>query len=164
MMWLELLPILLCFVLGLGFLIVEMFLPGFGLPGISGIVLEGAAVVITYLRFGGLAALGMTLIVLAVIAIAISLALRSADKGRLSRSSVILNQAETPEEGYVATQDMEEFLGREGVTTTVLRPTGMAEFDGVKLNVTADGEYIPKDQPVRIDRVEGARVVVKRLS
>ena len=29
MMWLELLPILLCFVLGLGFLIVEMFLPGF---------------------------------------------------------------------------------------------------------------------------------------
>lgn len=102
MMWLELLPILLCFVLGLGFLIVEMFLPGFGLPGISGIVLEGAAVVITYLRFGGLAALGMTLIVLAVIAIAISLALRSADKGRLSRSSVILNQAETPEEGYVA--------------------------------------------------------------
>lgn len=163
-MWLELLPILLCFLLGLGFLIVEMFLPGFGLPGISGIVLEVAAVVITYLRFGGLAALGMTLIVLALIAIAISLALRSVDKGRLSKSSVILNQAETPEEGYVATQDLEVFLGREGVTTTVLRPTGMAEFDGVKLNVTADGEYMPKDQPVRIDRVEGARVVVKRLS
>ena len=160
----EWVPILICFLLGLGFLIAEMFMPGFGLPGISGIVLEVITIVLVYLRYGGLAALGMTLIVLALVAIAISLALRSVDKGRLSRSSVILKEEETPEEGYVATRDMEVFLGREGVTTTVLRPTGMAEFDGVKLNVTADGEYIPKDQPVRIDRVEGARVVVKRLS
>ena len=46
---------------------------------------------------------------------------------------------------------MEVFLGKEGVTTTVLRPAGMAEFDGVKLNVVADGEYIPKDARVRVD-------------
>lgn len=49
------------------------------------------------------------------------------------------------------------------MTTTVLRPAGMAEFDGVKLNVVADGEYIPKDARVRVDHVEGARVVVRKL-
>lgn len=162
MQLMELLPILICFVLGLGFLVAEMFMPGFGLPGISGIILELIAIVLVYLRFGGLAALGMTLIVLALVAIALSLALRSVNKGRLSKSSVILSDEETPEEGYVATQDMEVFLGREGVTTTVLRPTGMAEFDGVKLNVSADGEYIAKDESVRVIRVEGARVVVKK--
>lgn len=162
MQLMELLPILICFVLGLGFLVAEMFMPGFGLPGISGIILELIAIVLVYLRFGGLAALGMTLIVLALVAIALSLALRSVNKGRLSKSSVILSDEETPEEGYVATQDMEVFLGREGVTTTVLRPTGMAEFDGVKLNVSADGEYIARDEPVRVIRVEGARVVVKK--
>lgn len=162
MQLMEWVPILICFLLGLGFLIAEMFMPGFGLPGISGIVLEVITIVLVYLRYGGLAALGMTLIVLALVAIAISLALRSVDKGRLSRSSVILKEEETPEEGYVATRDMEVFLGREGITTTVLRPTGMAEFDGVKLNVTADGEYIAKDQPVRVSRVEGARVVVRK--
>lgn len=162
MQLIELLPILICFVLGLGFLVAEMFMPGFGLPGISGIILELIAIVLVYLRFGGLAALGMTLIVLALVAIALSLALRSVNKGRLSKSSVILSAEETPEEGYVATQDMDVFLGREGVTTTVLRPTGMAEFDGVKLNVSADGEYIARDEPVRVIRVEGARVVVKK--
>lgn len=162
MQLMELLPILICFVLGLGFLVAEMFMPGFGLPGISGIALELIAIVLVYLRFGGLAALGMTLIILALVAIALSLALRSVNKGRLSRSSVILNDEETPEEGYVATRDMEVFLGREGVTTTVLRPTGMAEFDGVKLNVSADGEYIARDEPVRVIRVEGARVVVQK--
>ena len=41
-MWeilLENLPILICFVLGMGLLVVEVFMPGFGLPGIAGIVL-----------------------------------------------------------------------------------------------------------------------------
>lgn len=162
MQLMELLPMILCFVLGLGFLVAEVFMPGFGLPGISGIILELIAIVLVYLRFGGLAALGLTLIVLALVAIALSLALRSVKKGRLSKSSMVLSDEETPEEGYVATKDMEVFLGREGVTTTVLRPTGMAEFDGVKLNVSADGEYIAKDEPVRVIRVEGARVVVKK--
>ena len=153
------LPILICFLLGLIFLIVEVFMPGFGLPGITGIVLEVASIVMTFFKHGGLAALVITLIILAVIAISISLALR-----KLPKSSVILTETESAAEGYVAVQDMEVFLGKEGLTTTTLRPAGMAEFDGVKLNVQADGEYIPKNVPVRVERVEGVRVVVRRTS
>ena len=67
------------------------------------------------------------------------------------------------EDGYVAVKDMDIFIGREGMTTTVLRPTSMAEFDGVKLNVQSDGEYIPKDVRVRVERVEGPRVVVRKI-
>lgn len=159
----ENLPILICFLLGLGLLTVEVFMPGFGLPGISGVVLEVVAIVLTYLWHGGLAALGATLIILAIIGIAVSLALRSVNSGRLAKSQFVLNDTESAEKGYTATRDMEVFIGKEGTTTTVLRPTGMAEFDGVKLNVVADGEYIPKDTPVRVDHVEGASVVVKKL-
>lgn len=159
----ENLPILVCFILGLGLLIVEVFMPGFGLPGISGIVLEVVAIVLTYLWHGGLAALGVTLIILAIVGIVISLALRSVNKGKLSKSPIVLNDTESAADGYVATKDMEVFLGKKGVATTVLRPTGMAEFDGVKLNVVADGEYIPKDTPVQVDHVEGSRVVVRKL-
>lgn len=157
------LPILVCFVLGIILLTVEVFMPGFGLPGISGIVFELVSIVLTYTRHGGMAALCVTLIILAVIAVVISLALHSVRHGRLSKSPVILNDTESVEEGYVATRDMDVFLGREGVTTTVLRPTGMAEFDGVKLNVLADGEYIAKDVRVRVQSVDGARIVVRRL-
>lgn len=158
------LPILACFLLGLALLIVEVFMPGFGLPGISGIILEIACIALTYFSHGSMAALGVTLIILAVIAIAISLALRSANKGRLSKSAVILTETESTEEGYVAAKDMEVFLGKTGLTTTVLRPTGMAEFDGVRLNVQSDGEYIAMGETVRVDHVEGVRVVVRRVS
>lgn len=157
------LPIIICFLLGIGFLIAEVFMPGFGLPGISGIILEIVAIGLMYMSHGALAALGLTIVVLAVIAVGISLSLRSAAKGRLSKSPIILKDEETTADGYVATSDMDVFLGKEGTTTTVLRPVGMAVFDGVKLNVVADGEYIPKDTPVRIDRVEGARVVVRAI-
>ena len=156
------LPLLACFLFGMILLIVEVFMPGFGLPGITGIILEIICIAMTFMMHGSTAALGVTLIILAVIAIAISLALRSANKGRLSKSGVILTETENPEEGYVALKDMEVFLGKCGVTTTVLRPTGMAEFDGVKLNVQSDGEYIAKGENVRVDHVEGARVVVRR--
>lgn len=157
------LPILICFLLGMVFLIIEVFMPGFGLPGISGIIFEIACIVLTYLWHGGLAALGMTLIILAIVAIVTSLALRSVNKGKLSKSDIILNETESPEDGYVASKDMEVFLGKEGVTLTVLRPVGMAEFEGVKLNVVADGEYIAKDENVKVERVEGARVVVRKV-
>ncbi len=158
------LPVLACFLLGMVLLIVEVFMPGFGLPGITGIVLELLCIILTYVSHGSMAALGVTLIILAVIAIVISLALRSANKGRLSKSAVILTETESAEEGYVASGDMDVFLGKTGVTSTVLRPTGMAEFDGVKLNVQSDGEYIAKGETVRVDHVEGARVVVRRVA
>ena len=55
------------------------------------------------------------------------------------------------------------FLGKEGVVLSTLRPAGIAEFDGVRLNVVSDGEYIRKNAQVRIDKVEGARIVVKEI-
>ncbi len=157
------LPIVICFVVGVGLLVAEVFMPGFGIAGISGIVLEVISVVLTYVKYGGLAALGLTVVILAVIGITISVSLRSVTKGRLSKSPIILKDRETSAEGYIATADMDVFTGKEGESTTVLRPTGMAEVDGIRLNVVSEGEYIPKGTRIRVTRVDGARVVVRAI-
>lgn len=157
------LPILICLVVGIALIVLEAFMPGFGLPGISGIILQVAAVTLTWLSHGPVAALGMTLIILSIDAIAISVSLRSAANGKLSRSKIILKDTESNEAGYRSTEDMEVFLGKEGTTTTVLRPTGMAEFDGVRLNVVSEGEFIQAGMKVRIVRVEGSRVLVRTI-
>lgn len=155
------LPLLVCFVVGIGLLVLEAFMPGFGLPGISGIVMEIVAIALTWVNHGPVAALGLTIIVLSLIAIAISMSLRSATRGRLSRSKIILKERESNEAGYRSAEDMQVFLGKEGETTTVCRPTGMAEFDGVKLNVVSEGEFLPAGTRVRIVQVEGSRIVVR---
>ena len=159
----ENLPALICGLVGVALLILEAFMPGFGLPGISGIVLQVITVTLTWINHGPMAALGMTLIVLSVDAIAISLALHSATKGKLSKSKIILRDTENNAAGYRSNKDMEIFLGKEGVTTTVLRPTGMAEFDGVRLNVVSEGEFVQSGVKVRIVSVEGSRVLVRTI-
>ena len=157
------LPILVCLVVGLGLIVLEAFMPGFGLPGIAGVILHVVAVVFTWINHGPVAALGMTIILLCIIAIAISVSLRSAANGKLSKSRIVLNEKESNEAGYRSSEDMQVFLGKEGVTTTVLRPTGMAEFDGVKLNVVSDGEFIQPGNKVQIVQVEGSRILVRAI-
>lgn len=155
------LSVIICVVVGLALLIVEVFMPGFGLPGISGIILLLVSAGLIWMRSGPLAALGLVVVIVALVAILLSVALKSAASGRLSKSPLILQQEERPEEGYVAANsDMRVFVGREGTTQTVLRPTGIADFDGVRLNVISDGVYIKQGAKVRIVRAEGSRIVV----
>ncbi len=157
------LPIILLFLTGIALLVLEAFMPGFGLPGISGIVVEVITLVLTWMQHGPLATLGMLLIVLSVLAIAISMSLRSITRGKLSQSKLINRETESTAAGYRTAEDLNVFLNREGQVTTTLRPTGMAEFDGVKLNVVSDGEYLPAGTRVRIVRVEGSRILVRTV-
>ena len=155
--------IIVCFVLGMGLLVLEAFMPGFGVPGVSGGVLGITSVVLTYVNHGTAAALGVLLVFLMLLALAISMSLRSAANGKLSQSRMILKECETNEAGYRSTEDMAVFLGREGITASVLRPTGIAEFDGVRLNVSSEGGFIEAGASVRIVRVDGSLVLVKKL-
>ena len=58
--------------------------------------------------------------------------------------------------------DMKVLLGKSGQTRSVLRPAGIADFDGVRLDVVTEGEFIEAGEPVTITRVEGGRIVVRR--
>ena len=51
-------------------------------------------------------------------------------------------------------------VGKEGTALTTLRPSGMALIEDKRFNVVTDGEYIEKDSPIRIVKIEGTRIVV----
>ena len=157
------LPIIICFVIGIGLLILEAFMPGFGAPGITGVILEVITLVLTWFEHGPVATLGMLLIVLLVLAIAISTSLRSITKGRLSKSPLIHSNTESNEDGYRSIQDLAVFMDKEGTATSVLRPTGIADFEGVRLNVSSEGDFIPAGTKVRIVKVEGAKILVRAV-
>jgi len=67
---------------------------------------------------------------------------------------------QTASAGYVASEDYTEFLGKSGTATTLLRPSGTAEIDGVKLAVVSEGEFIPAGTSVQVILVQGNRIVV----
>ena len=72
---------ILCYVFGSGLIIMEAFMPGFGVAGVSGVILEIAALVLTNRVFGVTWSLIATLLVLLFIGAAVFISYRSAMKG-----------------------------------------------------------------------------------
>jgi membrane-bound serine protease (ClpP class) len=56
-----------------------------------------------------------------------------------------------------------ELVGREGIAQTVLRPAGIGQIDGKRLDVVAESDMIERGSPIRIVAVEGSRIVVRKL-
>ena len=56
-----------------------------------------------------------------------------------------------------------DLLGKQGITRSVLRPTGIVEFDDERVHVVTEGEFIDADQAVKVIAVEGHRIVVKQI-
>lgn len=154
-------PALIMMIAGFALLVVEMYIPGFGLAGISGTALMVIGIVV--MKPSPLQALILILISVILLSIAFSLAMHSISKGRLSRSKLVLNEALNQKTNAEA-EDLSYFIGKVGQTRTALRPAGIAEFDGVKLNVVSDGDFVNNQRYVRVERVEGNRIVVRESS
>jgi membrane-bound serine protease (ClpP class) len=64
---------------------------------------------------------------------------------------------------YVTSSDYSSLLGKSGVATTYLRPSGAALIDGQRADVLTQGEFIQQGTPIRVTRVEGARIFVEPI-
>ncbi len=161
------------FVVGIALLAVELFLiPGFGVVGIAGILCVLASLVLSlqkftiphydfqvpilmrnlFMVFGSL--LGATIVFM----LAIQFMPRTPLLSRL-----VLAGSETAESGFVvASAGRRHLIGKTGIVTSDLRPSGRAEIDGETMIVVADGEFVERGLPVTVTDVRGNRVVVSR--
>lgn len=151
---------LLALVLGYVLLVVEFCIPGFGVPGVLGVVL--AILGIITMQPTPMQALIVVVVYVALLGVALAVCLRSAARGRISKSRLVLSDvathADTPE-----TNDLNYFIGKTGTAHTPLRPVGIAEFDGVRLNVVSDSDFIDRGAAVQVKCVEGKRIVVSKI-
>jgi len=60
-----------------------------------------------------------------------------------------------------ADEDLKGLGGKSGTTLTRCRPSGMAEIDGQRVNVVAEGTMLEAGVPIKVLRIEGNRVVVR---
>ncbi|WP_338080586.1 NfeD family protein [Cohnella luojiensis] len=151
---------LVVFLIGIGLLVLEVFIPSFGVLGILGI----AAVVFgitmgAYDKGNALQSLGIAILVAAVIVGVFVYIFRK--RGIWNR--FILNEQLTTDKGFVPQQSREKWIGQEGMTTSMLRPSGMADFGEQRLDVITSGEFIEKGRRIRVISVDGTRILVKEI-
>jgi len=161
---------ILLFVIGLGLLLAEIFvIPGFGIAGISGIILIFTSIFLSLL--GSKPFIDMEAVSIAIIQVsgAILFALLGMfvlvkylpKSSRFNR--LVLSESEKAEQGFVSYPSEKDLIGKTGLAFTTLRPGGTAEIDGRRVDVVADSEYINQGTKIKVLRVEGIKVVVTAI-
>jgi membrane-bound serine protease (ClpP class) len=78
---------------------------------------------------------------------------------------LVLNADMQAATGYVSAPESDrQWLGRTGAALSPLRPAGIAEIDGARVDVVSDGGFIDAGSPIEVTRVDGNRIVVRRLA
>ena len=147
------------FVLGLILLVIEGMVPGFGLPGIGGIifVFVGTILAMNSIRYAILS-LSVAIIITTLVTI---LLIKLGFKSKLF-DSVVLKSMLNAERGYLSVDNMDRLIDKEGLTVSELRPTGFIEIDGERLDALSEGSFIPRDTPIKVVKIEGAKIFVRR--
>lgn len=148
------------FVTGLILLVIEAIVPGFGLPGISGIIL---VILGTILAMGSLASALMSISIAIIITATITMLLIKYGHRSPFLDNIVLSTHQKDEEGYLSSFSKDEYLGKEGISVTELRPSGIIEINGERLDALSDGSYIPKEANIKVIRVEGSKIIVRRV-
>lgn len=168
--WIE--PVL--FLLGVVLIALELFvIPGFGIAGVSGILLIIASLFLALIKHPmpktpvDISRLLQATYVVAASLMATflvaTLSFRFMPKIPLL-SKLILTSEEKREKGYrSAPVELEKLIGKQGMTLTMLRPVGKAQFGDIILDVVSEGELIEKGRQVEVIKVEGNRIVVSEV-
>jgi membrane-bound serine protease (ClpP class) len=166
---------LLLFMAGLVLLLLEVFIiPGFGVAGIGGLALLVISLVLSMQGFvvpefdwqwdrlnrNVLLVLGNTVGAFLVFGLFAYLFGRTNMFSRLK-----LADTQDSSAGFtVQTNEVRDrYLGKTGRAVSTLRPSGSADIDDERVSVVADGEWIEAGSNIEVVRVDGNRIIVRKM-
>lgn len=170
---------ILVFLAGVVLLMLEIFvIPGFGVAGITGIVLIFASLVLTMVfnigfhfhfdpNIDAAAQIGKSILVVVVSVVAgfflsLWLGKKLITADTRFGSMALKTQLDT-DKGYSA-QDMrlQQYVGMTGTAATFMRPAGKVELDGQLFDATSEHGLIDKGESVVVTKFENAQLVVRK--
>lgn len=143
-----------------GFVLVgiEMVIPGFGAPGLSGIACLIGGILLTAKTIEqGLTITMIVIVLLAVMLIIVMLTLKRV------KPPFVLEDELKAERGYLNAADLEYLVNKEGIASTDLKPAGKCNIEGVEFDVRAESRYIKKGSKVRINRIHENTIMIKEI-
>ena len=165
---------LLLFLIGVILLILEIFvIPGFGIAGISGIILIVVSLVFSMQRFV-IPSFGWQrdIIIRNFLTVGVGVISSFVIFGILSFiipkskifSKLALTMEQKKEIGYTVQPDefANRYLGKRGIAVTNLRPAGKVKIDGEVIDVESDGEFVEKESEVEVIEISSNKIVVRK--
>ena len=145
-------------VVGILLIGVEFYMPGFGVPGITGTICTAIGIYLTGANNSQRIIVGVIVIVFIAVMLVISISIFSSKN---IKSPMKLDTDLNGKNLFIEEQDMEYLVGKQGVALTDLRPAGKGEFDGVKFDVTSSTYFINKGKKLIITEISNNKIIVK---
>jgi membrane-bound serine protease (ClpP class) len=153
--------------IGVVLLALEVFVtPGVTVAGFAGIIalvaglgmaLVGAGATVSVM-IGALGRVAVSILIAIAGSAALFRVLPSLPFGR----RLVLETDMEAKHGYVSTPESDRrWLGRTGTALSPLRPAGIADIDGTRVDVVSDGGFIDAGTAIEVTRVDGNRIVVR---
>ena len=155
--------------LGLVLLVIELFVtPGFGVVGALGIAALLGGLGLSLVGAGAtweavLTAVGRVAVSLLGAIVASLVMLRFFPRLPFGRRLVLETELAAGQGFASAPEADRAWLGKRGTAASTLRPAGIADIEGERVDVVSDGEFIDAGEPITVVRVDGNRIVVRRL-
>ena len=140
------------FIIGLIAIAVELFIPG-AIIGLCGAGCVVTSIIFAYIYVSNL--LGHILLGLGICFIPIFFV---SWYKLLSKTFSV----KASEKDFSSARDrLDDLLSEEGIALTTLRPSGIANIKGNKIDVISEGEMISKNTRIKVIDVKGNRIIVK---
>jgi membrane-bound serine protease (ClpP class) len=151
---------LLLIILAAVLLVVEIFVPSFGLLSICAITSLVGGI---WLFFKESTAAGWAGVCIAAVVVPIVwiITYRLFPKTSFGKSVTLEGPERDKGDAIPDTPDLVKMLGETGVVISPLRPVGMCDFDGERLECVAETGYVEKDVTIKVIRVEGTQLTVR---
>ena len=154
---------MLLLIIGMIFMIVEMFIPDFGVFGVLGLVSLAAGVIVRICQGTSVfQALTLILIVVLIYCGCFGLMIRSAKSGKLGKTGLFETKPTISTEYNQPNEDYLKLVGTTGRTTTDLNLAGRARSQGKIYEVVAESSFIEKNVEIVVVEMKDNTLFVKR--
>ena len=143
-------------------LVIEIFVPSFGLLTVLSLLCLAGGIAL-FFKMGVTAGyIGIFLAIIlipAVLIIVYRIFPKTSMGKKLTLQKVVRAKGDAIQDSAV----LQQMLNRTGIVVTPLRPVGMCEFDGQKLECVSESGYIPIQKKVKIIHIEGTQLTVRAV-
>lgn len=143
-------------------LVVEIFIPSFGLLTVCALVAMAGGI---WVFFRESTAIGWAGVCIAAVVVPIVwiITYRMFPKTRFGKSVSLTGPKRKKGDAIPDTSDLLEMLGKSGVVISPLRPVGMCDFDGQRLECVAETGFVEEDKAIVVIHVEGTQLTVRTI-
>ena len=141
-------------------LIAEVFIPSGGILSIfsMGCLMAGLVIFFRHSTAAGIIGIIVSLVMIPIVLV---MAYRLFPKTKFGKTVMLSPPERSKGDAIPDTDSLKDLLGAIGSVITPLRPVGMADFDGSRVECVSESGFIENKKNVKIIKVEGTQLTVR---